>query len=103
MKIAQTPSFVRSWSEFEKLIQPNTDEMRSTRFAILTKLYCISMSKDTIITSSSNYVDNLLLCRLLVVGPVSKWLALFITVPTTCSRPSIEMVGFSQTKVRLIQ
>ena len=36
----------------------------------------------------------LLLCRLLVVGPVLKWLALFITVPTTCSRPSIEMVGF---------
>ena len=35
-----------------------------------------------------------LLCRLLVVGPVLKWLALFITVPTTCSRPSIEMVGF---------
>ena len=22
------------------------------------------------------------------------WLALFITVPTTCSRPSIEMIGF---------
>ena len=36
----------------------------------------------------------LLLCRLLVVGPVLKWLALFNTVPTTCSRPSIEMVGF---------
>ena len=36
----------------------------------------------------------LLLCRLLVVGPVLKWLASFITVPTTCSRPSIEMVGF---------
>ena len=36
----------------------------------------------------------ILLCRLLVVGPVLKWLALFITVPTTCSRPSIEMVGF---------
>ena len=36
----------------------------------------------------------LLLCRLLVVGPILKWLALFITVPTTCSRPSIEMVGF---------
>ena len=36
----------------------------------------------------------LLLCRLLVVGPVLKWLALFITVPTTCNRPSIEMVGF---------
>ena len=36
----------------------------------------------------------LLLCRLLVVGPVLKWLALFINVPTTCSRPSIEMVGF---------
>ena len=36
----------------------------------------------------------LLLCRLLVVGPVLKWLALFFTVPTTCSRPSIEMVGF---------
>ena len=35
-----------------------------------------------------------LLCRLLVVGPVLKWLALFITVPTTCSRPSIEMIGF---------
>ena len=44
----------------------------------------------------------LLLCRLLVVGPVLKWLALFmylcmyvfITVPTTYSRPSIEMVAF---------
>ena len=40
----------------------------------------------------------LLLCRLLVVGPVLKWLALFIylfiTVPTTYSRPSIVMVGF---------
>ena len=54
----------------------------------------------------------ILLCRLLVVGPVLKWLALFmyvcmyfsvftpltrplyISVPTTCSRPSIEMVGF---------
>ena len=42
--------------------------------------------------------EEFLLCRLLVVGPVLKWLALciylFITVPTTCSRPSIEMVGF---------
>ena len=36
----------------------------------------------------------LLLCRLLVVGQVLKWFALFITVPTTCSRLSIEMVGF---------
>ena len=65
MKIAQAPSFVRSWSKLEKLIQPNidiTDEMRSTRFAILTEFYCISMSKDTIITSSSNYVDNLFIC-----------------------------------------
>ena len=39
-------------------------------------------------------VVMLLLCRLLVVGPVLKWLPLFITVPTTCSRPSIEMVAF---------
>ena len=46
----------------------------------------------------ANECKMLLLCRLLVVGPVLKWLALFIylfiTVPTTCSRPSIEMVGF---------
>ena len=36
----------------------------------------------------------LLLCRLLVVGPVLKWLALlFFYLPTTCSRPSIKMVG----------
>ena len=36
--------------------------MRSTRFAILTEFYCKSMSKDTIITSSSDYVDNLFIC-----------------------------------------
>ena len=35
-----------------------------------------------------------LLCRLLVVGPELKWVAFFITVPTTCSRSSIEMVKF---------
>ena len=44
----------------------------------------------------------LLLCRLLVVGPVLKWLALFITVPTTCSRPSIEMVGFMYVCIYLL-
>ena len=36
----------------------------------------------------------LLLCLLLVVGPGLKWLALCISVPTTCSRPNIEMVPF---------
>ena len=42
--------------------------------------------------TSCNFI--FLLCRLLVVGLVLKSLALFITVPITCSRPSIEMVGF---------
>ena len=33
----------------------------------------------------------ILLCRLLVVGSVLKWLPLVFTVPTNCSRPSIEI------------
>ena len=54
---------------------------------------------DNLTDSDSDDIEEaqvvmLLLCRLLVVGPVLKWLPLFITVPTTCSRPSIEMVAF---------
>ena len=65
---------------------------------------------DNLTDSDSDGIDGctdcnfiFLLCRLLVVGPVLKWLALFmylfiylffITVLTTCSRPSIEMVAF---------
>ena len=56
---------------------------------------------DNLTDSDSDGIDGgtgcnfiFLLCRLLVVGPVLKWLALCITVPTTCSRPNIEMLGF---------
>ena len=55
-----------------------------------TSTYCASDGIDR--GTGCNFIFSL--CRPLVVGLVLKWLAWFITVPTTCSRPSIEMVAF---------